>query len=58
MGQSRLDDAEGVVGVVGVIAVLGAGAGLGILDPIAALAIAGVAANEGLELWRGEHCAC
>jgi divalent metal cation (Fe/Co/Zn/Cd) transporter len=40
------------------IAVVGAGAGLGILDPIAALAIAGVAAKEGADLWRGEGCAC
>jgi divalent metal cation (Fe/Co/Zn/Cd) transporter len=40
------------------VAVLGAGWGLGILDPIAALAIAGVAAKEGAELWRGDECAC
>jgi divalent metal cation (Fe/Co/Zn/Cd) transporter len=40
------------------IAVVGAGSGLGILDPIAALAIAAVAAKEGAELWRGEECAC
>jgi hypothetical protein len=40
------------------VAVLGAGWGLGILDPIAALAIAGVAAKEGAELWRGDACAC
>jgi divalent metal cation (Fe/Co/Zn/Cd) transporter len=40
------------------IAVVGAGSGLGILDPIAALAIAGVAAKEGAELWRGQECGC
>lgn len=28
------------------------------LDPIAALAIAGLAAREGLESWRGESCGC
>jgi divalent metal cation (Fe/Co/Zn/Cd) transporter len=40
------------------IAVLGAGWGLGVLDPIAALLIGGVAAREGAELWRGDECAC
>jgi divalent metal cation (Fe/Co/Zn/Cd) transporter len=40
------------------IAVVGAGAGLGFLDPIAALAIAAVAAREGAELWRGDDCGC
>jgi divalent metal cation (Fe/Co/Zn/Cd) transporter len=40
------------------VAVLGAGWGLRILDPIAALAIAGVAAREGADLWRGDECAC
>lgn len=40
------------------VAVLGAGWGLGVLDPVAALIIAGVAAKEGAELWRGEECAC
>jgi divalent metal cation (Fe/Co/Zn/Cd) transporter len=40
------------------IAVVGAGAGLGFLDPIAALAIAAVAAREGAELWRGDECGC
>ena len=40
------------------VAVLGAGRGLGLLDPIAALAIAGVAAKEGAGLWRGDQCAC
>ena len=27
-------------------------------DPVAALVIAGVAANEGRESWRGESCEC
>jgi divalent metal cation (Fe/Co/Zn/Cd) transporter len=27
-------------------------------DPVAALVIAGVAAREGVESWRGEHCDC
>jgi divalent metal cation (Fe/Co/Zn/Cd) transporter len=27
-------------------------------DPLAALVIAGVAAREGAESWRGEHCEC
>jgi divalent metal cation (Fe/Co/Zn/Cd) transporter len=27
-------------------------------DPMAALVIAGVAAREGVESWRGERCAC
>jgi divalent metal cation (Fe/Co/Zn/Cd) transporter len=40
------------------IAVVGAGAGAAFLDPLAALAIAGIAAKEGIELWRGEECAC
>lgn len=28
------------------------------LDPIAALAIAGLAIREGRESWRGESCGC
>lgn len=38
------------------IALLGASAGLAVLDPLAALLIAGIAAKEGVELWRGEEC--
>lgn len=34
------------------------GASLAWLDPIAALAIAAVAAREGAALWRGEECDC
>jgi divalent metal cation (Fe/Co/Zn/Cd) transporter len=40
------------------IAVLAAGAGVAFLDPLAALAIAGIAGKEGVELWRGEECGC
>jgi hypothetical protein len=40
------------------VAIIGAGSGLEILDPIAALLIAGVAAKEGAELWRADECAC
>jgi hypothetical protein len=35
-----------------------ASAGVGVIDPLAAVLIAGIAANEGAELWRGEECAC
>jgi divalent metal cation (Fe/Co/Zn/Cd) transporter len=38
------------------IAVVGSGAGLAFLDPVAALAIAAIALREGLEGWRGEPC--
>lgn len=40
------------------IAIVGAGSGLAVLDPIAALFIAAAAAKEGAELWRGEECGC
>jgi divalent metal cation (Fe/Co/Zn/Cd) transporter len=40
------------------VALLAAGAGVTFLDPIAALLIAGIAAKEGFELWRGEDCDC
>jgi divalent metal cation (Fe/Co/Zn/Cd) transporter len=40
------------------VAVVGAGAGLNVLDPLAALAIAAIAAKEGAALWRGEECGC
>ena len=39
-------------------AVLAAGAGVAAVDPLAALAIAAIAIKEGIELWRGEECAC
>jgi divalent metal cation (Fe/Co/Zn/Cd) transporter len=40
------------------IALVGSSAGLAALDPLAALLIAGLAAKEGLELWRGDDCDC
>jgi divalent metal cation (Fe/Co/Zn/Cd) transporter len=40
------------------VAVIGSGAGLAWLDPVAAIAIAGIAAKEGLALWRGEDDCC
>lgn len=40
------------------VALLGAGAGLVFLDPLAALVIAGIALKEGVELWRGDECDC
>jgi hypothetical protein len=39
-------------------ALWGAGVGLSFLDPIAALAISGIAVKECLELWRGESEDC
>jgi divalent metal cation (Fe/Co/Zn/Cd) transporter len=35
------------------VALIGAGAGLGVLDPIAAMAISAIAIKECVELWRG-----
>ncbi len=40
------------------IAVIAAGAGITVIDPLAAVLIAAIAAKEGLELWRGEECDC
>jgi divalent metal cation (Fe/Co/Zn/Cd) transporter len=40
------------------IALVGASAGLAILDPVAALLIAAVAAKESVELWRGGDDCC
>jgi divalent metal cation (Fe/Co/Zn/Cd) transporter len=40
------------------VALLGAGAGLAILDPIAALVISGIAVKECVALWRGETDDC
>jgi divalent metal cation (Fe/Co/Zn/Cd) transporter len=53
--QNLLCAAQGLVGLVGLIA---GSAGAGFLDPLAALVVAGIAAREGAELWRGEGCAC
>ena len=36
------------------VAVVGSGAGLAFLDPLAALLIAGIAVREGIDGWRGE----
>jgi divalent metal cation (Fe/Co/Zn/Cd) transporter len=40
------------------VAVIAAGADVAFIDPLAALAIAAIAAKEGVELWRGEECEC
>ncbi|MGZ4304306.1 MAG: hypothetical protein ACXVSL_05495 [Solirubrobacteraceae bacterium] len=40
------------------IALLGAAAGLGAIDPIAALVVSAIAAGESVELWRGESDDC
>lgn len=40
------------------VALIAAGVGVAFLDPLAALVIAGIAAKEGAELWRGEDCDC
>ena len=40
------------------IALVGASAGLEMLDPLAALLIAGIAAKESVALWRGENDCC
>jgi divalent metal cation (Fe/Co/Zn/Cd) transporter len=40
------------------MALVGAAAGLGMMDPIAALVIAAIAVKESVELWRGEGDEC
>ena len=40
------------------IALVGASAGLSVIDPIAALVVAAIATTEGVELWRGEQDDC
>jgi divalent metal cation (Fe/Co/Zn/Cd) transporter len=40
------------------IALVGAAAGLGMIDPIAALVVAAIALKESVELWRGEGDDC
>ena len=47
-----------VQAVTALIAVLGAGIGLGFLDPIAAVVIAGIALKEGRDGWRGTATCC
>lgn len=44
--------------LVGLVGVLIGSAGLGFLDPVAALVISAIAIKEGRELWRGEECGC
>jgi divalent metal cation (Fe/Co/Zn/Cd) transporter len=38
------------------VALVGAAAGLSVIDPIAALVVAAIAAKESVELWRGDEC--
>ena len=40
------------------IALVGASAGLSVIDPIAALVVAALAATESVKLWRGEQDDC
>lgn len=40
------------------IALLGAAVGLGVIDPIAAMVVAAIAAKESVELWHGEADDC
>jgi divalent metal cation (Fe/Co/Zn/Cd) transporter len=40
------------------IALVGASAGLGAIDPVAALVVAAIAAIESIKLWRGEQDDC
>ncbi|WP_249011853.1 cation transporter [Conexibacter sp. DBS9H8] len=53
--QNLLCALQGAVGLIGLL--LGS-AGVGFLDPVAALVIAGIAAKEGAELWHGDDCSC
>ena len=53
--QNLLCAAQGAIALLGLLL---ASAGAGFLDPVAALLIAGIAAREGIELWRGDGCAC
>ena len=47
-----------VQAAVALVALIGAGAGLSMLDPIAAIVISGIAVKECVELWRGEGDDC
>ena len=40
------------------IAVVAAGAGVAVIDPLAAVVVTGIVAKEGAELARGEECGC
>jgi divalent metal cation (Fe/Co/Zn/Cd) transporter len=43
---------------VALIALIGASAGLSVIDPIAALLVAGIAVKESVELWQGDGDDC
>jgi divalent metal cation (Fe/Co/Zn/Cd) transporter len=68
LGQRRGSDAtagEGIQNLMcaaqaaaALIALVGASAGLGELDPIAALVVAAIAATESVQLWRGQQDDC
>jgi Cation efflux family len=53
--QNLLCAAQALAALIAVIAAAG---GIALIDPLAALLIAGIAAKEGVELWRGDDCAC
>lgn len=53
--QNLLCAAQGAIALAGLLL---ASAGAGFLDPAAAVLIAGIAAREGVELWRGDGCGC
>jgi divalent metal cation (Fe/Co/Zn/Cd) transporter len=53
--QNLLCAAQGAIALVGLLV---ASAGAGFLDPVAAFLIAGLAAREGIELWRGDGYGC
>ena len=53
--QNLLCAAQGAIALAGLLL---ASAGAGFLDPVAAVLIAGIAAREGIELWRGDGCGC
>ncbi len=53
--QNLLCAAQALVALVALVA---ASAGVAFLDPVGAVAITGIAAKEGVELWRGEDCEC
>lgn len=62
---SRATAGEGIQNILcaaqaaaALVAIIAAGAGLAILDPIAALVISAIAIKECVELWRGEDDDC
>jgi divalent metal cation (Fe/Co/Zn/Cd) transporter len=48
----------GLQATAALIALVGASAGLSVIDPIAALVVSAIAATESLELWQGEADDC